>query len=103
MFSKENWVHLMDEPRGGWQGDETTDWHPADVQAALKKRGRSLAGISTENGYHPTAAGKALKKSWPAMEKIIANELGREPRDIWPSRYRGGGDQPDGGKSDVIQ
>ena len=24
----------------------TTDWHPADVLAALKKRGHSLAGLS---------------------------------------------------------
>jgi Ner family transcriptional regulator len=90
----------MNEPPRGWQGDETTDWHPADVQAALKKRGRSLAGISTDNGYHPTAAGKALKKPWPAMEKIIADELGRDPSDIWPSRYTAGRDQQDGNKAD---
>ena len=37
------------------------DWHPADVLAALKKRGHTLAGLSVANGYHPTAAGKALK------------------------------------------
>lgn len=63
------------------------DWHPADVLAALKKRGLTLAGLSIAHGYHPTAAGKALKRAWPAMEAIIAKELGVAPQQIWPSRY----------------
>ncbi|MBN8930255.1 MAG: helix-turn-helix domain-containing protein [Rhodospirillales bacterium] len=64
------------------------DWHPADVLAALKKRGHTLAGLSVANGYHPTAAGKALKRPWPALEQIIADALGLRPIAIWPSRYR---------------
>jgi Ner family transcriptional regulator len=67
------------------------DWHPADVLAALKKRGKTLSGLSQDHGYHATAAGKALKKSWPAMEALIAAQLGLAPADIWPSRY----DSPD--------
>jgi Ner family transcriptional regulator len=69
--------------------DNTTspDWHPADVLAALKKRGHTLAGLSVENGYHPTAAGKALRHPWPAMEAIIAAALGLPPQLVWPSRY----------------
>jgi Ner family transcriptional regulator len=63
------------------------DWHPADVLAALKKRGHSLAGLSVANGYHPTAAGKALKQPWPAMEKIVATALAVTPQEIWPTRY----------------
>ena len=63
------------------------DWHPADVLAALKKRGHSLAGLSVANGYHPTAAGKALKQPWPALEQIIAAALALTPQEIWPSRY----------------
>jgi Ner family transcriptional regulator len=63
------------------------DWHPADVLAALKKRGNTLSGLSVAHGYHPTAAGKALKKPWPAMETIIAHALGLAPSIIWPSRY----------------
>jgi Ner family transcriptional regulator len=65
----------------------SSDWHPADVLAALKKRGKSLAGLSVAHGYHPTAAGKALNKPWPALERIIAAELGLSPDVIWPSRY----------------
>lgn len=66
---------------------EATDWHPADVLAALKKRGKTLAGVSIAHGYHPTAAGKALKRPWPALEAIIAEALGLRPAEIWPSRY----------------
>ena len=36
------------------------NWHPADIGAALKKRGHSLSGLSIANGYHRWAAGKAL-------------------------------------------
>ena len=63
------------------------DWHPADVLAALKKRGHSLAGLSVANGYHPTAAGKALKQPWPALERLVAEAIGVTPQEIWPSRY----------------
>ncbi|MGA8196854.1 MAG: helix-turn-helix domain-containing protein [Acetobacteraceae bacterium] len=68
-------------------GTNPTDWHPADVLAALKKRGHSLARLSLANGYHPTAAGKALKQPWPAMEQIVAAALDLTPQTIWPSRY----------------
>ena len=66
---------------------EPKDWHPADVLAALKKRGHNLAGLSVANGYHPTAAGKALKQQWPAMERLVAEAIGVPPQAIWPSRY----------------
>ena len=65
----------------------TSDWHPADVLAALKKRGHTLSALSSAHGYHPTAAGKALRRPWPALEHIIATELGMPPSAIWPSRY----------------
>jgi Ner family transcriptional regulator len=76
----------MDDP-ASTSSRSGSDWHPADILAALKKRGRSLAGLSIANGYHPTAAGKALKRPWPAMEAIIARELELPPQTIWPSRY----------------
>lgn len=75
--------------RNGPEGNQVNgeDWHPADVLAALKKRGHSLAGLSIANGYHPTAAGKALKQPWPAIERLIAAAIGVVPHAIWPSRY----------------
>ena len=68
---------------------ETEDWHPADIAAALKKRGYTLAGLSTANGYHSTAVGKALNHPWRAVEVLIAEALGMAPETIWPSRYAG--------------
>ncbi len=67
----------------------TGDWHPANVTAELKKRGHSLAGLARSNGYDPSAVGKALKKSWPALEQIIAKAIGVAPETIWPTRYSG--------------
>jgi Ner family transcriptional regulator len=61
------------------------------VLAALKKRGHSLAGLSAAHGYHATAAGKALKQPWPAIEAAIAEAIGVPPHQIWPSRYLAGG------------
>jgi Ner family transcriptional regulator len=72
--------------------DTSRDWHPADIYAAIKKRGLSLSGLSTDNGYHPTAVGKALKQPWPKIERIIAAALRETPQTIWPSRYDPGGD-----------
>jgi Ner family transcriptional regulator len=74
---------LKSSPRPG----AVHDWHPADVLAALKKRNLTLSGLSLRHGYHATAAGKALKKPWPALEAIIAQAVGVPPQQIWPSRY----------------
>jgi Ner family transcriptional regulator len=87
----------MNDPEST-QTQTQSDWHPADVLAALKKRGQSLAGLSVAHGYHPTAAGKALKRPWPAMEAIIAEALGVPAGRIWPSRYRPDG-QPVGART----
>jgi Ner family transcriptional regulator len=73
--------------RPGNTTSHSFDWHPADVLAALKKRGRTLAGLSVENGYHLAAAGKALRHPWPAKEAIIAAAIGLPPQRVWPSRY----------------
>ena len=70
------------------------DWHPADVLAALKKRGQSLAGLSVANGYHPTAAGKALKQPWPAMEQLLAAALGVAPQTIETASFQFHGTNP---------
>jgi Ner family transcriptional regulator len=86
LFSKENFVEPTNVHASGAQ-----DWHPADVLAALKKRGLTLAGLSVANGYHATAAGKALRGSWPALEQLIATALGLPPQAIWPTRYAADG------------
>ena len=71
------------------------DWHPADIMAALRKtprepgskRGWTLRALSHHHGYSANAVSEALRRPWPAVERLIADTLGMEPWDIWPSRY----------------
>lgn len=56
--------------------NKAQDWHPADIIAAIKKRGTSLSTLNN-----------ALARRWPKGEKIIADFLNVSPAEIWPSRY----------------
>jgi Ner family transcriptional regulator len=76
--------NLADEPS---EEIAEEDWHPARIKMELEMRGLTLAEISRRHGYDATAAGKALKTSWPSMESLIAEALGMPPQAIWPSRY----------------
>ncbi|EHD22978.1 MULTISPECIES: helix-turn-helix domain-containing protein [Brenneria] len=64
------------------------DWHPADIIAALKKRGTSLAAVSRNAGLASSTLANALTKHWPKGERLIAEALGVAPAEIWPFRYR---------------
>nr|WP_282557832.1 helix-turn-helix transcriptional regulator [Providencia burhodogranariea] len=64
-----------------------SDWHPADIIAALRKRGTTLAAISRNAGLSSSTLANALSRPWPKGEWIIANFLGIHPSEIWPSRY----------------
>ncbi|MFP1903853.1 helix-turn-helix domain-containing protein [Lonsdalea quercina] len=64
------------------------DWHPADIIAALKKRGTSLAAVSRNAGLVSSTLANALTKHWPKGERLIAEALQVSPAEIWPSRYR---------------
>lgn len=65
-----------------------SDWHPADVKAALHKAGITLSGIAKAHGLTSTSTlSVALVRSYPAGEKRIADALGIHPKEIWPSRY----------------
>ncbi|WP_210511787.1 helix-turn-helix domain-containing protein [Pantoea ananatis] len=64
------------------------DWHPADIIAALKKRGTSLAAVSRQAGLASSSLANALTRRWPKGERLIAETLDVEPEKIWPSRYR---------------
>lgn len=64
-----------------------SDWHPADVIAALKKRGTTLAAVSRKAGLSSSTLANALSRPWPKGEWLIANALNVHPAEIWPSRY----------------
>lgn len=64
------------------------DMHPADILAALKKKGLSMAQLSRNNGLASGTLSNTLRIHWPKGERIIAEALGREVTEIWPSRYK---------------
>lgn len=63
------------------------DWHQADIIAALRKRGTTLAAVSRSAGLSSSTLSNALSRSWPKGEKVIAQALDVHPSVIWPSRY----------------
>lgn len=64
------------------------DWHPADIKAALHKRGITLAGIAEAHGLtNSCSLSSTFTRSYPANEKRIADALGMHPKELWPSRY----------------
>lgn len=64
-----------------------TDWHPADIIAALRKRGTTMAAVSRAAGLSSSTLANALSRPWPKGEWLIANTLDIHPSEIWPSRY----------------
>lgn len=67
------------------------DWHPADVVAALRKRGVSLRQLAAQNDYSHIQ--RVLTSPWLAAEQIVARALGVKPEAIWPSRYQNPSDR----------
>lgn len=65
----------------------TQDMHPEDIKAAIRKTGATLTSLAEQHGYSESAVRRTLRVRWPAIERIIANRLGMQPEDIWPSRY----------------
>lgn len=63
------------------------DWHPADIVAALHKRGTSLAKLSREAGLASSTLSNTLTRPWPKGEWLIAIALEKHPSEIWPERY----------------
>lgn len=64
------------------------DWHPEDIKAAIRKRGRTVSGLAIENGYSPAAVSAALREPCLNVERAVAAFIGVPAEKIWPSRYR---------------
>jgi len=62
------------------------DWHPAQVKAALEMAGTNLSQLAREHAYGHI--NEVLYRPWLAAEQIVAKALGKEAREIWPSRYQ---------------
>ncbi|TDX13023.1 Nlp family transcriptional regulator [Buttiauxella sp. BIGb0552] len=64
-----------------------SNWHRADIIAAIKKKGGTLSQLSRENGLHERTLYNALERKWPKGEQIIADYIGVSVKEIWPERY----------------
>ncbi|MDE9528419.1 helix-turn-helix domain-containing protein, partial [Xenorhabdus bovienii] len=60
---------------------------PADIIAALRKQGTTLAAISRKAGLSSSTLANTRIRPWPKGEWIIADYLKLHPSQIWPSRY----------------
>ena len=69
-------------------GVQNSDWHPADVVAALRKRGLSLRRIGLAHGYKQIQ--NVLVRPWWVVEQLVAQALEVRAQEIWPSRYAPG-------------
>ncbi|MEF8769377.1 helix-turn-helix domain-containing protein [Candidatus Accumulibacter contiguus] len=68
------------------------DWHPADIVAALHKRGITLRALAKQCGLtSPTTLSKAMTHSYPASEKRLADAVGVPVQVMFAARYH-----PDG-------
>lgn len=63
------------------------DWHRAEIVAAVRKRGKTITSLSTENGLSANTLKSALQFKYPKGERIISDFIGVPPQEIWPSRY----------------
>lgn len=61
----------------------------ADIKAELEKAGWSLSRLSKHHGYASRCTLKeALVRQWPKGQRLIAEAIGVDPAQIWPSRYQ---------------
>lgn len=68
------------------------DWHPADIVAALHKRGMTLRALAKQCGLKtPTTLSKAMTQSYPASEKRLADAAGVPVQEMFGSRYHADG------------
>lgn len=68
-----------------------SDMHKEDIKAAVRKRGKTMTGLSREAGLHDLTATLSLTRPIPRANRAIAAFLNMTVHDIWPSWY-----SPDG-------
>ena len=63
------------------------DMHRLDIVCSLHKKGITIKSLSLRAGLAAGTLSKALDRPWTKGERIIAEALEMNPKDIWPSRY----------------
>jgi len=70
------------------------DWHPADIKAALEKKGWTLSALGRHYGLTSSSTlAHAFARSYPLGERRIAEAIGVPVQTIWPSRWNEDGTQ----------
>jgi Ner family transcriptional regulator len=64
-----------------------SNWHRAQIIAALHIAGWSLRALSKANGLSEHTLKTALDTPYLKAERIIASAIGEQPEAIWPERY----------------
>lgn len=62
-------------------------WHPADIRAAIIKRGGTYKSVAEAAGISGTAVQTATQANCYVGEQAIASFLQVPAHEIWPSRY----------------
>lgn len=65
----------------------TTGWHPADIEAALKKANTNLTALARETGLNDGACRRALVARHVEGEKAIATRINAPLWELWPDRW----------------
>lgn len=63
------------------------DWSPAKLRFELEERGLTYRSLSLQAGYSQDSLKAVVRTPCETYERVIANALGVNPEDIWPSRY----------------
>lgn len=61
--------------------------HPADIRAAISKKGGSMAELARTHGYSEAYVRNALIRPLFQAEQIIAKFIGIPAHILWPLRY----------------
>jgi Ner family transcriptional regulator len=67
--------------------DENPGWHRADIIAAVRKRGSTLAGVGRTIGLSRKSMSWALIRRHERANLAIAAFLGLPAHELWPSWY----------------
>ena len=60
-----------------------------EVRAALAKQGYTLKRIGLEKQYkRHTTVSCVRTRRWPDLQQFIADKIGVQPLEIWPSCYK---------------
>lgn len=68
-----------------------TGWHRADIVAAVRKRGSSLAELARGNGLHEGTLHAALGYPRKPSNAIIAAFIGKSLHELWPDWFDASG------------